>query len=85
MSIMFYGQDDLRPVRRLVWSRLFGQCIGKTREAAGRSVEEATRLAGMEASQWAGIESGVESGVESGFVPDPEKLRPHGRCPGDRL
>jgi transcriptional regulator with XRE-family HTH domain len=68
MSIMFYGQDDLRPVRRLVWGRLFGQCVGKTREAAGRSVEEAAQLAGMEASEW--------SAVEAGFVPDPAKLRP---------
>jgi Helix-turn-helix domain len=68
MSMMFYGQDDLRPVRRLVWGRLFGQCVGKTREAAGRSVEEAARLAGMEASEWAS--------VEAGFVPDPAWLRP---------
>src|ERR1039457_5201348 len=37
MSMMFYGQDDLRPVRRLVWGRLFGQCVGKTREAAGQN------------------------------------------------
>ena len=66
--MMFYGQDDLGPVRRLVWGRLFGQCVGKTREAAGRSVEEAARLAGMEASEWAS--------VEAGYVPDPAKLRP---------
>jgi transcriptional regulator with XRE-family HTH domain len=66
--MMFYGQDDLRPVRRLVWGRLFGQCVGKTRLAAGRSVEEAARLAGMEASEWAS--------VEAGFVPDPAQLRP---------
>ena len=66
--MMFYGQDDLDSVRRLVWGRLFGQCVEKTREAAGRSVEEAAHLAGMEASEW--------SAVEAGFVPDPAKLRP---------
>jgi transcriptional regulator with XRE-family HTH domain len=68
MSIMVYGQDDLHPVRRLVWGRLFGQCVGKTREAAGRSVEQAAHLAGMETSQWAAI--------EAGYVPDPAQLRP---------
>jgi transcriptional regulator with XRE-family HTH domain len=66
--MMFYGQDDLGPVRRMVWGRLFGHCVGKTREAAGRSVEEAASLSGMATSQWAAI--------ESGFVPDPSKLRP---------
>jgi transcriptional regulator with XRE-family HTH domain len=66
--MMFYGQDNLDSVRRLVWGRLFGQCVVKTREAAGRSVAEAAHLAGMETSQWAAI--------ESGFVPDPAKLRP---------
>ena len=65
---MFYGQDDLRPVRRLVWGRLFGQCVGKTREAAGRSVEDAARLAGMATSQWVAI--------EAGYVPDSTQLRP---------
>ena len=59
--MMFYGQDDLDSVRRLVWGRLFGQCVEKTRQAAGRSVAEAAHLAGMEASEW--------SAVEAGFVP----------------
>ena len=68
MSMMFYGHDDLGPVRRLVWGRLFGQCVGKTREAAGRSVGEIAQLAGMEASEWAA--------VEAGYVPDPAQLRP---------
>lgn len=68
MSIMFYGQDDLDAVRRLVWGRLFGHCIGRTREAAGRSVEQAAHSAGMETCAWAAI--------ESGFVPDTSKLRP---------
>ena len=44
------------------------QCVGKTRKAAGRSVEETAHLAGMETSQWAAI--------EAGYVPDPAKLRP---------
>ena len=68
MSMSFYGQDDLGAVRRLVWGRFFGQCISKTREAAGRSIEETARLAGMETSKWAA--------VEAGYVPEPEKLRP---------
>jgi transcriptional regulator with XRE-family HTH domain len=68
MSMNLYGQHDLRPVRRLVWGRLFGHCVGKTREAAGRSVEEAARLAGMATSEWAAI--------EAGYVPDPAQLRP---------
>lgn len=68
MSMMFYGQDDLRSIRRMVWGRLFGQCVGKTRQAAGRSVAEAALLAGMESSEWAA--------VEAGYVPDPAQLRP---------
>ena len=68
MSIMFNVQDDLPLIRRQAWGRLFGSCIEKTRQAGGRSVEEAARLAGMEASQWAAI--------EAGDVPDPAQLRP---------
>jgi transcriptional regulator with XRE-family HTH domain len=68
MSMMFYGKDNLGSVRRLVWGRLFGQCVEKTRQVAGRSIAEAAQLAGMEASEW--------SAVEAGFVPDPAKLRP---------
>ena len=40
----------------------------KTREAAGRSVEEAAHLAGMERREWVAI--------EAGYVPDPAQLRP---------
>jgi hypothetical protein len=68
MSMMFYGQDDLRSIRRMVWGRLFGQCVGKTRQAAGRSVAEAALLAGMESSEWAA--------VEAGYVPQAAQLRP---------
>ena len=66
--MMFYGKDDLGSVRRLIWGRLFGQCVEKTRQAAGRSIAEAAHLAGMEASEWAS--------VEAGYVPDPAHLRP---------
>jgi 2-keto-3-deoxy-galactonokinase len=67
-TMMLFEQDELRLTRQLAWGRLFGQCVGKTREAAGRSVEEAAYLAGMETSQWAAI--------EAGYVPDPAELRP---------
>ena len=58
MSMHLNVQDDLSLARRQAWGRLFGSCIEKTREAGGRSVEEAAHLAGMEASQWAAIEDG---------------------------
>jgi hypothetical protein len=55
---MFKIQDDLSLTRRQAWGRLFGICIEKTREAGGRSVEEAACLAWMEVSQWAAVEAG---------------------------
>jgi transcriptional regulator with XRE-family HTH domain len=58
MSMQFNMQDDFSLARRQARGRLFGSCIEKTREAGGRSVEEAAHLAGMEASQWAAIEDG---------------------------
>ncbi len=61
-------QDDLRLTLRQSWGRLFGSCIEKTREACGKSVEEAARLAGMETSEWLAI--------GAGFVPDPGQLHP---------
>jgi transcriptional regulator with XRE-family HTH domain len=67
MSMMFYDHDDL-PARRLVLGQLFGHCIKKTRQAAGRSVGESACLAGMEPSQWAA--------VEAGYVPAGDLLRP---------
>ena len=68
MSMTLYVQDDLRVVYRLAWGQLFGSCIEKTREAGGRSIEEAAHRAGMAASQWAAI--------EAGFVPtDATQLR----------
>ena len=58
MSMHFNVQDDLPLVRRQAWSRLFGSCIEKTRQAGGHSIEEAASLAGMETCQWAAIEDG---------------------------
>ena len=68
MSMLSNEQDSLCPVRRMAWGRLFGSCIEKTREACGRSAEEAARLAGMETSDWLAIEAGC--------VPDPAQLHP---------
>jgi transcriptional regulator with XRE-family HTH domain len=45
-------------VRLEAWRRIFGIMIQGTRQSAGRSVEEAARLAGMEPSEWAAIEAG---------------------------
>lgn len=50
------------------WRQMFGSMILERREAIGRSVEEAARLAGMESSEWAAI--------EAGHIPaDPARLR----------
>jgi transcriptional regulator with XRE-family HTH domain len=68
MSMDFYVQYNTRLARRQSWGRLFGNCIEKTREACGRSLEEAARLSGMETSEWAAIEAGC--------VPDPAQLHP---------
>ncbi len=68
MSIEIYVQDDPQAASRESWGRLFGACIEKTREACGRSLEEAARLSGMETSEWAAI--------EAGYVPDPRQLHP---------
>lgn len=68
MSMIHFNQDNLCPVRRMAWGRLFGNCIEKTRIPCGRSVEEAARLARMELSEWLAI--------EAGWVPDPVQLHP---------
>ena len=68
MSTPLFYQDDLLPIRRMAWGRLFGSSIEKARIACDRSVEEASRLAGMEPSQWLAI--------EAGWVPDPVQLHP---------
>jgi len=38
--------------------RLFGSCTQSTRKMAGLSLEEASRLSGMEISEWMAIEEG---------------------------
>jgi transcriptional regulator with XRE-family HTH domain len=38
--------------------RLFGSCVQEARKTAGLSLEEASRLAGMEISEWMAIEDG---------------------------
>ncbi len=49
--------------------RMFGHMIQDVRESAGRSIEEAAQLAGMEPSEWAAVEEG-------NIVVDPSWLRP---------
>jgi hypothetical protein len=68
MSIDFNRSNDVCKASRQSWGRLFGTCIEKTREACGRSLEEAARLSGMETAEWAAIETGC--------VPDPRQLHP---------
>jgi transcriptional regulator with XRE-family HTH domain len=68
MSKLFCRQNDLRLIRRWAWGGLFGLIIRQNREAAGRSVEEAARLAGMKAAEW--------QAVEAGQVPRLAQLRP---------
>jgi len=68
MSMRDYARDNDRLATRQSWGRLFGNCIEKTREACGRSLEEAAWLSGMETSEWAAI--------EAGFVSDPSQLHP---------
>jgi hypothetical protein len=45
-------------LQRQTWGRLFGSLIQEGRQATGRTVEEAAKLAGMESSEWAAIEAG---------------------------
>ena len=60
---------SLKQIEVRTWRSLFGSMVQDCREARGRSVEEAARLAGMESSEWAA--------VEAGHIPaDPKRLRP---------
>jgi len=68
MNIMIYVQDAPQAASRESWGRIFGACVEKIREASGRSLEQAARLSGMEASEWISIEAGL--------VPDPSQLQP---------
>lgn len=67
MSKLCCRQNDFNLLRRRVWGRLLGSLIRENREMNGRSVEEAVRLAGMEASEW--------RAVEAGQVPNRTQLR----------
>ena len=58
MSITFHVQDDLRQASSLFWGRIFGLSIQSGRKKKAYTVEEATRLAGMEPSAWLAIEAG---------------------------
>jgi hypothetical protein len=51
-------QDDLRPVRRRAWGKMFGLFIQSGRKKMGYSVEEAACLAAMEPSAWEAVEGG---------------------------
>jgi transcriptional regulator with XRE-family HTH domain len=46
------------PLLRQSMGRLFGSCIQETRKTAGLSLEEASRLSGMEISEWIAVEEG---------------------------
>lgn len=68
MSMHRLASPTPSSVSRRAWLEMFGSMIRERREAIGRSVEEAARLAGMESSEWAA--------VESGHIPaDPARLR----------
>jgi transcriptional regulator with XRE-family HTH domain len=45
-------------LRRRFGAGIFAKAVQHNRQARGLSVEEAARLAGMEASEWAAIEAG---------------------------
>lgn len=69
MSITYFAsQPGFSAIRTEAWRQVFGMMARETREGAGRSVEEAASLAGMESSEW--------TAVESGYIPaDPGRLR----------
>jgi hypothetical protein len=58
MSMASNTQQDFQATRRQAWGRLFGRSIEKTRQATGRSIEEAAFLAGMDRAEWAAVELG---------------------------
>jgi transcriptional regulator with XRE-family HTH domain len=66
MSIMFRREDGLPLLRRRFWSRMFGTFIRSRRQRKSLAVEEAARLAGMDALEW------MEA--EAGQVPHPWQL-----------
>ena len=68
MSTDSYPDDDYILGRHLFWGRTFGLFVKESREKTGRSVEEAARLAGMEARDW--------RAMEAGMAPEHEQLHP---------
>ncbi len=64
MHITFDYDLDYRFMRLMFWGRTFGLFIRELREKKSRSVEEAARLAGMEAQRWLAIEAGRAPGQE---------------------
>lgn len=61
-------QDQTEYLRRF-WAGIFASGIENARMAAGRSIDEAARLAGMELSEWSAMEAGA-------LLPQtPEQLR----------
>ncbi len=70
MSTHSCTNDDYNLGRYLFWGRTFGLFVKESREKTGRSVEEAARLAGMEAREW--------RAMEAGMTPEPEQLHPIG-------
>jgi transcriptional regulator with XRE-family HTH domain len=71
MSMNYYASPApaSTDIFRDAWRQLFGSMVQEMREAAGRSVEEAARLAGMEASEWMAVEAGY-------ITADPDWLHP---------
>ncbi len=70
MGTCFVSRPPASPqqIQRDAWRKLFGSMIAECRCLAGRSPEEAARLAGMESSEW--------EAVELGHIPaDPNRLR----------
>ena len=58
---------NLESIMRKAWLQLFGSMIQEIRETAGRTLEEASQLAGMFSLEWAAI--------EAGYIPaDPSRL-----------
>ena len=49
---------NLESTMRKAWLQLFGSMIQEIRENAGRTLEEASQLAGMFSLEWAAIEAG---------------------------
>ena len=62
MSMNNYTSPSLFPnlesTMRKAWLQLFGSMIQEIRENAGRTLEEASQLAGMFSLEWAAIEAG---------------------------